>query len=64
MQKSEVFLFFAFCMNKMKYIFLNLILVIILSFQRKYADSAVLTSDESAVLCGPGVKGCADQEVR
>lgn len=51
-------------MNKMKYIFLNLILVIILSFQRKYADSAVLTSDESAVLCGPGVKECADQEVR
>lgn len=46
------------------FLFFLIILIIILSIHRKEAHSAVLTSDESGVLCGPGFKGCADQQVR
>lgn len=59
----KVKIFYAFYTNKIKCIFLNLILFIILSIHRKEAHSAVLTSDESGVLCGPGCFNSSDQEV-
>lgn len=60
--ESQNFLCILYKQDQM-YFFLNLILIIILSIHRKEAHSAVLTSDESGVLCGPGCFNSSDQEV-